>query len=125
MMPSTAMKSAPLESTAAESTAAEAATAKRSNRVRAGEMTFSEVPPIKVVIASLEDYPATIVGAEVTDVRAGVRAIVRTRTIARGIIAAGATAQQKSRHYTAGQKKLSACVHTDHSRLSRRPAWRH
>ena len=79
--------------------------------MESSEMIFSEVPSVKMVIASPNDYPAAIIGAEVTVVGAKVRAKVRSRTNARSIIVPSAATQQKNHNRVAGQKKLSACIH--------------
>jgi hypothetical protein len=76
-MASTAMESATMEPTPVKSAAMESS-----------EVVLAEVPSIKMVAAPLEDYPATVIGTEVTVVRTFKRTKVRARTN----IAAGASA---------------------------------
>jgi hypothetical protein len=76
-MASTAMASTPVESAPVESASMESS-----------EMALSEMPSVEMVTAPLEDYPATVIGTEVTVVRTFKRTKVRTWTN----IAAGAPA---------------------------------
>jgi hypothetical protein len=108
------MESAPVKCTAMKS----------SKRARTAEMVLPEVPPVKVVITSPNDYSTAVIGAEVTVVGTFIRTKVRTRTITGTIILTGASTQQKDRDRAADQEKLSACVHKYHSQLNWSPAWR-
>lgn len=99
-----------MASTAVETPAMECAPVKSSKRAWTGEVVLPEMPSVKVVIASPNDYPATIIGAEVTIVRTLIRTKVRTRTNPNAVLT-GASTQQKNRDRAAGQKKLSACAH--------------
>jgi hypothetical protein len=81
-MASTAMESATMEPTPVKSAPVKSAA------MESSEVVLAEVPSIKMVTAPLEDYPATVIGTEVTVVRTFKRTKVRARTN----IAAGASA---------------------------------
>jgi hypothetical protein len=81
-MASAAMASAPVESASMEPASMEPAS------MESSEMALSEMPSVEMMTASLEDYPATVIGTEVTVVRTFKGTKVRARTN----IAAGASA---------------------------------